>query len=787
MSRLLFLAALAVSLVALLVRADLHAAHARAADAPALAASVAPTPNAPAGLADAIESAASGAAEVPLDGLAEAVAAALTEEAKLTAADGAAGDQFGFSVSLSGNRALVGSTGNDDNGSLSGSAYVFAFDGTIWTEEAKLTAADAAGFDVFGVSVSLSGDRALVGARGDDGKGSAYVFAFDGASWAQEAKLTAADGAVNDQFGQSVSLSGDRALVGDYADDDNGSESGSAYVFAFDGTTWTQEAKLTAADGAAGDQFGWSVSLSGGRALVGAHADDDNGSVSGSAYVFALDGTTWTQEAKLTAADGAEFDSFGYSVSLSGDRALVGARGDDDNGSASGSAYVFAFDGTTWTQEAKLTAADAAQGDQFGYSVSLSGGMALAGALFGGSDGVSNSGSAYTFGLTACEPGTFSATGFAPCTAAPPGTFVAEAGATEATPAPAGFFVDQEGAVQATACAVGTYQPEEGQTACLAAPVGSYVDVVGAAEATACPDGQTTLVEGSASADACFAPNEPPVAVATGPEAVIAGQTVTLDGSASTDPDGDPLTYAWTLDGPALSGADTATPTFCAAEAGAYTATLVVNDGTVDSEPASVTVTALSVPDALDVLAAAVAATPGLNGGQVNGLTRNLEQAQRKLGRGQDPADQLAGFRQQVLDLEAEGVLDPTDVAALVASVDAVAGVVASPCSETAAVEGDEPFASAVTGEAAFGLAAPYPNPTTGHATVAFSVEDATDVRLAVYDALGREVAVLIDGAVPAGRHERAFDGAGLVAGTYLVRLTTADGRVATHRLTRLR
>jgi hypothetical protein len=336
-----------------------------------------------------------------------------SETAKLTPADGAAFDSFGFSVSLSGDRALVGAIGDADNGSSSGSAYVFEFNGTSWSETAKLTPADGAAGDQFGVSVSLSGDRGLVGARRDEDNGidsgSAYVFEFNGSSWSETGKLTPADGAGGDQFGWSVSLSGDRALVGAIFDDDNGSSSGSAYVFDYNGTSWNETAKLAPANGAAGDQFGFSVSLSGDRALVGAYADDDNGSSSGSAYVFEFNGSSsgsayvfefngssWSETAKLTPADGAAFDDFGFSVSLSGDRALVGAYLDADNGSFSGSAYVFDFNGTSWSETAKLTPADGAPSDQFGVSVSLSGDRGLVGAGRDDDNG-SNSGSAYVF------------------------------------------------------------------------------------------------------------------------------------------------------------------------------------------------------------------------------------------------------------------------------------------------------------------------------------------------------------------------------------------------------
>jgi len=277
---------------------------------------------------------------------------ALTEDTKLTALDAAVGDFFGRSVSISGNTAIVGSFNDDDGGINSGSAYVFDFDGTSWSQTAKLTALDAAAVDVFGDSVAISGDTVIVGARGNDdaggNSGSAYVFDFDGTSWNQTAKLTALDAAKWDSFGFSVSISGDTAIVGSIHDDDAGSASGSAYVFDFDGTSWNQTAKLTASDAAQWDFFGFSVSISGNTAIVGSIHDNDAGSASGSAYVFDFDGTSWNQTAKLTATDAAAGDFFGRSVSISGDTAIVGSIHDDDAGSASGSAYVFDFDGTNW-------------------------------------------------------------------------------------------------------------------------------------------------------------------------------------------------------------------------------------------------------------------------------------------------------------------------------------------------------------------------------------------------------------------------------------------------------
>ena len=204
----------------------------------------------------------------------------------------------------------------------------------------KLTASDADSSDVFG-SVSVSGDYALVGAQGDNSQaGSAYIFVRSGTTWTQQQKLTASDAASGDLFGSSVSISGDYAVVGARQDNSN---AGSAYIFVRSGTTWTQQQKLTASDVVEADSFGISVSVSGNYAVVGAYGNDDAGtySNSGSAYIFVRSGTTWTQQQKLTASDAAASDAFGMSVSVSGDYAVVGAYDTNDGANLRGSAYVF--------------------------------------------------------------------------------------------------------------------------------------------------------------------------------------------------------------------------------------------------------------------------------------------------------------------------------------------------------------------------------------------------------------------------------------------------------------
>jgi hypothetical protein len=321
-------------------------------------------------------------------------------QTKLTATDGAAGDDFGRSVSINTEIVVVGARNDDDSGDFSGSAYVFKYNGATWVEEAKLTASDAAEGDGFGCSVSISGETVVVGANGDDdagnNSGSAYVFNYNGATWVEEAKLTASDAAEGDGFGFPVSISGETVVVGAYFDDDAGNNSGSAYVFKYNGATWVEEAKLTASDAAANDYFGLSVSISSETVVVGAYENDDAGNGSGSAYVFKYNGATWVEETKLTASDAAAYDSFGISVSNSGETVVVGANGDDDAGNGSGSVYVFRYNGTSWVEEAKLTASDAAAGDVFGTSVSIGDEIMTVGADFDDNAGY-DSGSAYVF------------------------------------------------------------------------------------------------------------------------------------------------------------------------------------------------------------------------------------------------------------------------------------------------------------------------------------------------------------------------------------------------------
>ena len=297
-----------------------------------------------------------------------------TQQQKIQASDAEANDNFGNSVAIDGETAVVGARTESSNGA----AYIFTRSGTTWTQQQKIVASDAEAWDYFGYSVAIDGDTAVVGAWGEDtggsnDAGSAYIFTRSGTTWTQQAKIQATDKQANDSFGWSVAISGDTIVVGAYAEDTGGSDAGSVYIFTRSGTTWTQQQKIQASDLQASDQFGFAVAISGETVVVGARFEDTGGNGAGAAYVFTRSGTTWTQQQKVQASDVEANDYFGNSVAISGDTAVVGAMGEDTGGTTdAGSVYIFTRSGTTWTQQQKIVASDLQASDQFGLAVSIS-------------------------------------------------------------------------------------------------------------------------------------------------------------------------------------------------------------------------------------------------------------------------------------------------------------------------------------------------------------------------------------------------------------------------------
>ena len=330
----------------------------------------------------------------------------ITDDFKLLASDGGATDQFGTSVSISDGVAIIGVPNDDDLSPNAGAAYIYSFNGDEWIEEQKLFASDAQEHDQFGYSVSIDGDLVVVGARNHDevgnNAGSVYVFRFDGTQWNQEQELLASDGEAEDQFGHSVSIDSNNILIGSrYAVTQTvqagvPTSTGAAYVFSHDGTSWAEHTKLVPSDGEDDDRFGYSVSISGNTALVGSHLHDANGTDSGAAYIYTLTNNTWGNEVKV--ANGSSGDQFGYSVSLDGDSAILGARLNDDNGTDAGSVYVYYFDSNKgqWLFESQLLAGEGDNNDQFGWSVAIDNSIVIVGVYLDDDNG-SASGSSYMY------------------------------------------------------------------------------------------------------------------------------------------------------------------------------------------------------------------------------------------------------------------------------------------------------------------------------------------------------------------------------------------------------
>lgn len=368
------------------------------------------------------------------------------EGQKIIASDRGAADHFGISVCISGNYAIVGAYSEDEDASgentlsAAGSAYIFKRDESgAWNEVQKIVASDRNESDHFGISVSISDNRAIVGAYVEDedtsgtitviDAGSAYIFEKDeSGTWNEIKKLVAPDRGVEDKFGRSVSISGNYAIVGAEREDEDVSgentltTAGSAYIFETDDRGyWNKVQKIVASERAEGDFFGKSVSISGNKAIVAAYASDEESKGStlfdaGSAYLYERDESgKWNEVKKIVAADKDTGDGFGTSVGISGDYAVVGASGkegirEESTISFAGAAYIFKRNGNgNWNEVQKIVASDRDTADFFGEAVAISRDYIIVGAIYDDWDNnkaepVGDHGSAYIFETCSQEP-----------------------------------------------------------------------------------------------------------------------------------------------------------------------------------------------------------------------------------------------------------------------------------------------------------------------------------------------------------------------------------------------
>jgi hypothetical protein len=366
------------------------------------------------------------------------------QQAYLKGSNTETGDIFGQSVSISGDTIVVGAEGEDssarsvngnpsDNSATdSGAAYVFVRNGTSWSQQAYLKASNADPFDHFGTSVAISGDAIVVGATGENSNatgvngnqadnsayhaGAAYIFVRNGTNWSQQAYLKPSNTGAIDRFGSAAAISDDTVVIGAPDEDSNATgvngnqsdnsteDAGAAYVFVRSGTNWSQQAYLKASNTGFYDEFGNAVAVSGDTIVIGApeenssatgvngNQNDESAIDSGAAYIFARNGTNWSQQAYLKASNTQQYDGFGSTVAVEGNTVIVSAYGEgssatgvngdqsDNSAGGSGAVYLFARSGTNWTQQAYLKASNTGRSDFFGSSVALSGGTAVIGA-----------------------------------------------------------------------------------------------------------------------------------------------------------------------------------------------------------------------------------------------------------------------------------------------------------------------------------------------------------------------------------------------------------------------
>ena len=480
---------------------------------------------------------------------------------------GSEGSEFGSAVAVDGSTIAVGAILADGGADNSGAAYLCRITDSdnLPPPQTPLSGnSDARTGDHFGNSLAISGDALVVGARWMDNgdilnTGTAYVVRYsydeDAETWTTEQKelIPIEPSAKNDGFGYSVAISGNRAVVGTYRAE-------AVYVFEYNGSDWDQTAKLTV-DAAGAEKFGISVAIDGDTLVVGASRGYYGDVQTGSVYVFEYEDFDWQQKAELFADVPVSNDQFGYSVAIEGDTLVVGApRHDEGETTDSGAAYVFRRNAETWSQDSmKLTLSGLSARAYFGSSVALSGNTMVVGApnndLLDDGKELLDAGSAFIFRFD----------GFDWQPIDPP-------------PIPSGLETnDQFG------CAVA---------------ISGHIVVVGAHKDNVVVEDGPPLVD--AGSVYVFTLNQPPVADAGADKEVEEGSQVTLDGSDSYDPDHDVLSYAWTQIGDPEVALDDPTkpdPTFTAPSSPGENLTLtfklVVNDGREDSNPAVVEVTVL--------------------------------------------------------------------------------------------------------------------------------------------------------------------------------------------------
>ncbi len=311
----------------------------------------------------------------------------LTEEDEVPNSD----DNYGFAIAISGNTLVVGAATDVTNGVTGGAAYVYVRDGHTWSLQQKLFASDRANFDQFGFAVDIVGDTIVVGAHGDKDEGfqtgAAYVFRRNGTTWMEEQKLKASDAAPDSVFGVSVALSGQTVAIGAPGESSGALSSGAVYVFVNDGTSWQQQAKIKANNVMMNQQLGSTVSVSGDTIvaaapgeLIGEPAGDFNNVLSkGAVYIFERTGTSWDHQKRFFERDRNRTGGFAVRAAIDGDTIIVGDPTYDAGARFTGAVYVFERKGNGWSLKHTLAANDGQFLQAMGFSIAVSGDTVIAG------------------------------------------------------------------------------------------------------------------------------------------------------------------------------------------------------------------------------------------------------------------------------------------------------------------------------------------------------------------------------------------------------------------------
>ncbi|MEL6822975.1 MAG: T9SS type A sorting domain-containing protein [Calditrichota bacterium] len=327
-----------------------------------------------------------------------------SEQQKLLASDTDSYKRFGNAVDISGSHLIIGAMGDDHSGPATGAAYIFQHENGNWQEKAKLFESNADRDDEFATAVAIDGSTVIIGVPGDDDEtGSAYIYTGNGANWSEQQILTDANGAQDDKYGYAVALEGDLAVVGSPGDK-------SVFVYERSGSTWTELDRISPTGISGSAEFGEAIAISGDYIVVGAAKDSETASEAGAVFVFKRNGNSWEQVSKILAADGSAEDEFGVSVSIEDNLLAIGARYQDSAAGDGGATYIYSRSGENWTEINKITASDAESDDRFGGAVDLKGDVLVVGAYKDDQPGADDAGSVYLFsgfGITSIddEPG----------------------------------------------------------------------------------------------------------------------------------------------------------------------------------------------------------------------------------------------------------------------------------------------------------------------------------------------------------------------------------------------